>query len=157
MCLVLAVALLQVLIDQKLSDGQVTVRLRPLVPQVLQKLLPLLLVSSCLPRQSDHRLQQRQQERVGSVRWRRRWEGLIDQKAEGVVTVVPSLVQLLRLLETVQQPRQREQPMRRGRRLVAVVTGPAQFDLEPLGIEQRPQRIPGTPRPREKNRNKVTF
>lgn len=97
---------------------------------------------------------------MGAVRLRRWWEGLADQGAEGVVTVIPGLLQLLCLLEAAQQPHQGEEPMRRGRgrglALVAVVTGPAQFELEPLGVEQRPQRLLETPRPPEDNRQEAS-
>lgn len=140
--------------DQEVSDRHLVVWPRPLPLPPLQMLLPPLLVSPRLPRQTDHRLQQRQQQRVW-LWWEGpivRWEGLIlrpgpglggEQQAEGVVAVLPGLLQLLHLLETAGQPHQGEEPMRgdwgRGLGLVVMETGPPQLVLQPLGIEQRTQ------------------
>lgn len=156
--LTVAVALLQVMFDQKLFDGWLIVKPRPLLLQLLQKLLPLPLVFTRLPRQPNHHLQQRQQQGVGPPVGVRMWPVRLllmlwvsvslrslsrRQDTEGVVTVVPSLLQLVLLLETERQRHQGEEPMAGGRRraLVVIVTGPAQFELESLGVEQRTQGL----------------
>lgn len=104
-------ALLQVVLDQKLLNGGMIVQSRLLLFQVLQKLLPLPLILSRLPWQSDHHPQQWQQQGEEAVASLVRWEGLVfcvgaggGQNPQGVVTVVPSLLQLAQLLEAAQKP-----------------------------------------------------
>lgn len=94
------------------------------------------------------------------------WEGPVlcvslslggSQNAQGVVTVIPGLLQLVHFLETARQPHQGEEPMGGGRgwglSLVVIVTRPAQFVLQSLGVEQRTQGLLVTSHPQRHNTN----
>lgn len=94
------------------------------------------------------------------------WEGPVlgvslslggRQNAQGVVTVISGLLQLVHFLETARQPHQGEEPMGGGRgwglSLVVIVTRPAQFVLQSLGVEQRTQGLLVTSHPQRHNTN----